>query len=95
MAAALSAGTVNPDLERERAQCSFKPEELAVWWHGGADNLRKKREIGTNDSHIFKCFVLRVSKPYQCLSKLQHPAPGRQNHVSQILSGDSLSVVII
>lgn len=39
-------GPVNPDLERERAQCAFQPEELAAYWYGGAEHLRKKREKG-------------------------------------------------
>lgn len=46
-------GPVNPDLERERAQCSFKPEELAVWWYGGEEKLRKKRETGKQKYLLF------------------------------------------
>lgn len=42
----LVPGSNNLDLERERAQCSFTIEEFALWWYGGAEKLRLKRERG-------------------------------------------------
>uniref|UniRef100_W8C3Q5 Acyl-coenzyme A oxidase n=2 Tax=Ceratitis capitata TaxID=7213 RepID=W8C3Q5_CERCA len=37
--------TVNPDLEQERHGASFRVDEFARWWHGGAAKLRFKREL--------------------------------------------------
>lgn len=37
---------INPDIAKERLAASFDVEEFAVWWHGGADKLKEKREIG-------------------------------------------------
>ncbi|CAD7014201.1 unnamed protein product [Ceratitis capitata] len=36
---------VNPDLEQERHGASFRVDEFARWWHGGAAKLRFKREL--------------------------------------------------
>lgn len=35
--------TINPDLERERRQCSFDIEELARYWYGDQSKLEEKR----------------------------------------------------
>lgn len=37
---------VNPDLVKERKQCSFDVEEFARWWNGGETKLREKRDRG-------------------------------------------------
>ncbi|XP_039956210.1 probable peroxisomal acyl-coenzyme A oxidase 1 [Bactrocera tryoni] len=36
---------VNPDLQKERDGASFRVDEFARWWHGGAEKLRLKREL--------------------------------------------------
>ncbi|XP_011207579.2 probable peroxisomal acyl-coenzyme A oxidase 1 [Bactrocera dorsalis] len=36
---------VNPDLQKERDGASFRVDEFARWWHGGAEKLRFKREL--------------------------------------------------
>lgn len=38
---------VNPDLEKERKTCTFKVEEFSIWWNGGEQLLKEKRERGT------------------------------------------------
>lgn len=40
------SGKVNPDLLKERSNCTFNVEEFAVWWNGGPEKLKEKREIG-------------------------------------------------
>ncbi|XP_014097200.2 acyl-coenzyme A oxidase 1 isoform X1 [Bactrocera oleae] len=41
----LVSDIVNPDLEMERHGASFRVDEFARWWHGGAEKLRFKREL--------------------------------------------------
>lgn len=37
---------INPDLIKERQNCTFKIEEFAEWWNGGALKLKERRERG-------------------------------------------------
>ncbi|XP_037941039.1 probable peroxisomal acyl-coenzyme A oxidase 1 [Teleopsis dalmanni] len=41
----LIPATVNPDLQKERNAASFKVEDFASWWHGGAEKLKFKRDV--------------------------------------------------
>lgn len=38
--------TVNPDLLKERQNCTFNVEEFARWWAGGEKKLEHRREMG-------------------------------------------------
>lgn len=38
--------TPNPDIVKERQNATCSSEELAQWFHGGAEKLKNKREIG-------------------------------------------------
>lgn len=55
----LVSDIVNPDLEMERHGASFRVDEFARWWHGGAEKLRFKRELG---NECFSCFNFHISK---------------------------------
>lgn len=37
--------TVNADLQKERDGASFNTEEFAVWFAGGAEQLKFKRDV--------------------------------------------------
>lgn len=37
---------VNPDLVKERQNCTFNIEEFAEWWSGGAQKLKHRRNMG-------------------------------------------------
>lgn len=45
--------TVNPDLQKERQNATLDVEDFALWWHGGTEKLKFKRELG-------KVFVLSI-----------------------------------
>ncbi|XP_075166084.1 acyl-coenzyme A oxidase 1-like [Haematobia irritans] len=36
---------VNPDLQYERDNASIRAEEFALWWHGGHESLKFKRDL--------------------------------------------------
>lgn len=38
--------TVNPDIQEERNAATFNVEDFALWWHGGEENLKRKRYVG-------------------------------------------------
>lgn len=38
--------TVNPNLERERQNCSFDTSEFTNWWYDGAAAVERRRKIG-------------------------------------------------
>ena len=42
--------TVNPDLASERKNCSFDPNEFAIWYWGGKEMLAEKRFVGESIS---------------------------------------------
>lgn len=47
---------INPDIQKERNGSSLNVEEFAVWWNGGSENLKSKREIEKlflNDPELF------------------------------------------
>ncbi|TMW40603.1 hypothetical protein DOY81_014317, partial [Sarcophaga bullata] len=37
--------TINPDIAKERHNATVNSEEIAQWFHGGADKLKTKREL--------------------------------------------------
>ncbi|KAI8128650.1 putative peroxisomal acyl-coenzyme A oxidase 1 [Lucilia cuprina] len=39
--------TINPDLQKERQNATFNVEDFALWWHGGEEKLKFKRELET------------------------------------------------
>ncbi|XP_005182228.2 probable peroxisomal acyl-coenzyme A oxidase 1 isoform X1 [Musca domestica] len=42
--------TVNPDIQEERNAATFNVEDFALWWHGGEENLKRKRYV---ESSVF------------------------------------------
>lgn len=38
--------TINPDLLKERKRATFNVEEFTVWWSGGEEKLKERRERG-------------------------------------------------
>ena len=41
----LIPATPNSDIQKERNGASFKSEEFAEFWHGGAEKLKMKRDV--------------------------------------------------
>ncbi|XP_023299625.2 probable peroxisomal acyl-coenzyme A oxidase 1 [Lucilia cuprina] len=39
--------TINADLQKERQNATFNVEDFALWWHGGEEKLKFKRELET------------------------------------------------
>lgn len=37
---------INPDIQEERENISFKIEDFTNWFHGGADKVKEKRFLG-------------------------------------------------
>lgn len=45
---------MNQDLVAEREKRTFDAEEFAVWWNGGSQKLKEKRDRGKNSIIISK-----------------------------------------
>lgn len=46
---------MNTDIKEERAKVSFNIDEFTNWYHGGFENVKKKRFIG-------KLFVSQINE---------------------------------
>lgn len=40
---------MNNDIKEERSKVSFNIDEFTNWYHGGFENVKKKRFIGKNE----------------------------------------------
>ncbi len=58
---------MNSDIQEERSKVTFNIDEFTNWYHGGYENVKKKRFIGKCECIFGKSIINLTRLPYRKL----------------------------